>query len=145
MSRLELAFAIRARTTDTQKDIFFENPKLLGFGRQIWQKIFGAFGGFQADLSVPSLVLWVPCSCFSLINHHFYKTLSPYILIPKIYLGVWTGKNEKFSHRVSVVRASEYQSYIGKVCPEKKQTGLNVILQAQFKNYRSDKAVIKPK
>ena len=29
-----------------------------------------------------------PCPCFPLINHYFYKKLSLYIQIPKIYFGV---------------------------------------------------------
>ena len=34
-----------SRTMDTQREFFFENPKLLGLGRQIVPKISGAFGG----------------------------------------------------------------------------------------------------
>ena len=44
-------------TTDTQRELFFENLKLLGFGRQIRPKIYGAFGVFSADLSARILVL----------------------------------------------------------------------------------------
>ena len=33
-------------------------------------------------------VLWVPCPCFPLINHYFYKKLGLYILLPNIYLGM---------------------------------------------------------
>ena len=36
----------------------------------------------------PFLVLWVPCPCFPIINHYFYKKLSLYIHIPNIYLGL---------------------------------------------------------
>ena len=82
---------IRARTTDTQRELFSENPKLLGLGRQIGPKNLGAFGVFLANLSAPILVLWVPCPCFPLINHfkhYFYKKLSLYIQIPNIYLGL---------------------------------------------------------
>ena len=57
----------------TRESFFFENPKLLGSGRQIWPKNFWAFGVFSADLSAPILVLWVSCPCFPLINHYFYK------------------------------------------------------------------------
>ena len=46
------------------------------------------FGAFSANLSAPILVLWVPCPCFPLINHYFYKKLSLYIQIPNIYLGL---------------------------------------------------------
>ena len=45
------------RTTDTQRDIFFENLKLLGLGRQIGPKFFGAFGVFLIELSAPILGL----------------------------------------------------------------------------------------
>ena len=43
---------------------------------------------FLANLSAPILVLWVPCPCFPLIIHYFYKKLSLYIQIPNIYLGL---------------------------------------------------------
>ena len=66
----------------TPNEAFFHwNTKLLGLGRQ-----FGVFWVLSADLSAPILVLlWVPCPCFSLINHYFYKKLSLYIQIPNIY------------------------------------------------------------
>ena len=38
------------RTTDTQRELFFKNSKLLGFGRQIGLKFFEAFGVFSAKL-----------------------------------------------------------------------------------------------
>ena len=73
----------------TPNEAFFNwNPKLLGLGWQFGQINFGAFGVFSADLSAPILVPWVPCPCFSLINHYFYKKLSLYIQIPNIYLGL---------------------------------------------------------
>ena len=46
-----------------------------------------AFGVFSAEPSTPILVQWVPCPCFTLFNHYFYKKLSFYIHIPSIYLG----------------------------------------------------------
>ena len=49
-------------------------------------KTFGLFGVFSAKLSAPILVQWVPCSCFSLSNNHFYKKSSLNIHIPNIYL-----------------------------------------------------------
>ena len=69
-------------TTDTQRELFFENLKLLGLGRQIGPKFWGAFRVFSAIL-----VLWVPvpCPCFPLINNYFYKKTKP--LYPNIYLG----------------------------------------------------------
>ena len=39
-----------ARTTDTQRELFFKNSKLLGLGRQIGPKFFEAFGVFSAKL-----------------------------------------------------------------------------------------------
>ena len=83
-------FCIMLKSTDYghPERTFFENPKLLGLGRQIGLKMFGAFGVISADLSAPILVLWVPCPCFPLINHYFYKKLSLYIQIPKNYLGM---------------------------------------------------------
>ena len=54
----------------------------------IGQINYGVFGISSADLSIPILALWVPCPCFLLINHYFYKKPSLYIQIPKKYLGV---------------------------------------------------------
>ena len=76
MNRLDLGHRLRT-------------PNLLGLGRQFWQINFGAFGVFSADLSAPILVLSVPCPCFPLINHYFYKKPSLYIQIPNIYLWLW--------------------------------------------------------
>ena len=59
------------RTTDTQKELLFENLNFLGLDRQIGPKSFGAFGVFSADFSAPILVLRVPCPCFPLINYYF--------------------------------------------------------------------------
>ena len=58
---------------------FFKNTKLLGLGRQIGLKSFESFMVFSTDLSAPILIIWVPCPCFPLINHHFYKMISLYI------------------------------------------------------------------
>ena len=70
-----------------RESFFFENPKLLGLGRQIGPKFFGAFGVFSADLSAPILVLWVPCPCFPLIKHYFYK--KNYAFISKTQQIIW--------------------------------------------------------
>ena len=70
------------------KAFFYRNPKLLGLGRQIGQINFGAFrafGVFLSNLSTPTLAPWVPCPCFPLINHYFYKKVSLYIQIKNIY------------------------------------------------------------
>ena len=73
----------------TPNETFFHwKPELLGLGRQIGQINSGAFGLFLAKLSAPILVQWVPCPCFPLFNHYFYKKLSLYIQIPNIYLGL---------------------------------------------------------
>ena len=66
---------------------FYWNPELLGLGRQFWQVNIGAFGVFSAGLLAPNLVL-VPCPCFTLINHYFYKKLSLYIQNPKYLFGI---------------------------------------------------------
>ena len=60
--------------------------KLLGLGRKIGQINIWAFGVFSAELSALILVQWVPCPCFPLLNHCFYKKLSLYIHIQNIYL-----------------------------------------------------------
>ena len=48
--------------------VFFENPRLLGLGRQIGQTFWGAFWVFSAELSAPILVQWVPCPCSTNIS-----------------------------------------------------------------------------
>ena len=52
-----VAETAQPRTTDTQREPFFEKSKLLGLSRQIGPKIFGAFGVFSANISAPILVL----------------------------------------------------------------------------------------
>ena len=39
-----------ARTTDTQRELFFKNSKLLGLGKQIGLKFYDAFWVFLAKL-----------------------------------------------------------------------------------------------
>jgi hypothetical protein len=50
------------QTTDTQREFFFKNSKLLGLGRQIGLKFYEAFGVFLAKL----LALF--CHCESLVH-----------------------------------------------------------------------------
>ena len=68
--------------------LFHGNTKLLGLGRQFGQTNFGGFGVLSADSSAPIFVMWVPCPCFPIINHYFYKKLSLYIQISNIYLNL---------------------------------------------------------
>ena len=74
------------RTTDTQWSLFSSKSQTFGLG-QFGQINYWSLGVFSANLTASILALWVPCPCFSLINHNFYKTLSLYIQIPNIYLG----------------------------------------------------------
>ena len=79
----------RTKYGHPMKPFFHWNSELLGLGRTIGQINSGAFEVFSADLSTPILVQWVPCPCFPLFNHYFYKKLSLYIIhIPNIYLGL---------------------------------------------------------
>ena len=52
---------------------------------------FRAFGVFLANLSAPILVQQVPCPCFPLFIHHFYKKLSLYIHIQNFHMGLGLG------------------------------------------------------
>ena len=73
-------------TTDTQRELFFKKKtKLLGLGRQIGPKNFGAF---VVHIFGQFWYCGVPIPCFRLINHYFYKKLSLFIQIQKTYLGV---------------------------------------------------------
>ena len=73
---------------------------MLDLDRPFWQINFGTFAIFLVDLSTLILIMWVPCQCFPLINHHFYQT-------PNIW--IWATKNWWFSYHVSVVRAEKHQ------------------------------------
>ena len=66
---------------------FFKKKKnkLLGLGRQIGPKNFGAF---VVHIFGQFWYCGVPIPCFRLINHYLYKKLSLFIQIQKTYLGV---------------------------------------------------------
>ena len=91
---------------------FFKNPELLGLGRHCLRHL----GVFSDGLSTPILVLWVPCPCFPLFNHYFYKKTKPLYLTTKYLFGsgiwIWAAKNLRFSLRVSVVRAMNHRPVI---------------------------------
>ena len=70
----------------TNETFFHWNLELLGLGRQIEQKNSEAFRVVSAELSVPYLVQWVPCSYSYLFSHYLKKRL--YIHITNIYLGL---------------------------------------------------------
>ena len=100
---------IYTRTTYVQWSLFQWNPELLG--RQIGQINSGAFGVFSAQIWAPILVKWVPCPCFSLFNHYFYKKTRPLFPHPKklfeIRVWIWAAKNYGFILRVSIVHESK--------------------------------------
>ena len=66
----------QARTTNTQWSLFLSKHQFLVLARQFRQINLGAFVVISVNLSAPILVMWVPCPCFPLFNHDFYKTLS---------------------------------------------------------------------
>ena len=66
----------------TLNEAFHWTPEFLCLGRQIGQINFGAFGVFWAK---PMLVQWVPCPCFPLFNHYFYKIFG-------IEIWIWAAK-----------------------------------------------------
>ena len=67
-----------------RESFFFENPKLLGLGREIGPKNVGAFWVFFGQTTVPILALWVPCPWFWVFGCFFLqkKTLD---FRPKTY------------------------------------------------------------
>ena len=74
MSPFQESYFLFTHGLGTPNESFYhQNSKLLGLGRQFEQMKFWAFGVFLANLSAPFLVLRVPCPCFPLINHYFYK------------------------------------------------------------------------
>ena len=72
-------YLTRAQTTDPNEAFFHWNCKLLALDRQFVLINFWAFGLFSADFLAPILIPWVPCPCFPLINHYFYKKHKPQV------------------------------------------------------------------
>ena len=64
----------------------FQNPKLLGLGRQFRQINLGAFGVFSSNISLPISVQWVPCPCF-----HYSTIISEknYVFICTSQIFIW--------------------------------------------------------
>ena len=86
---------VRSRTTDTQWNIFFiEIPNFCALADKLGRSILGHLGYFR---TAPILVLWVPCPCFSLFNHYFYKKTKPLYPYLKYLFGIgiliWPAKN----------------------------------------------------
>ena len=87
-----------ARTTNTQRELCFENPKHLGLGRQIRLKFLGAFGVFF--LPIYQHPFWYCIGSLSMfsINHSlFLQESKPLYPNPKNLFGsgswIWAGKN----------------------------------------------------
>ena len=97
----------------TPNEAFFHwNTKLLGLGRQIGPKIFGAVGVFFPLYQYP---FWYCESLFHMfsINQPLQKTMPSYLNSKFlfgiwIWIWIWAAKNQGFSHRVSVVRALNF-------------------------------------
>ena len=82
-SRFEVQLEQGLRTLN--EAFFHWNAKLLSLGRYI----LGYFRpNYQRPFRYCEWTLWVPCPCFPLFNHYFYKRLSLYIHIPNICLGL---------------------------------------------------------
>ena len=72
------------------KPFFFENPELLGLGRQIGQMNSAAFGVFSAELSAPILVHTVsPLTMFSIIQPLFLQKYKVFISPSQIFIWDW--------------------------------------------------------
>ena len=56
---------------------WLRTPNEAFFFIEIPDKVWG-IGVFSGNLPAPILVLWVPCPCFPLINHYFYKKTKPH-------------------------------------------------------------------
>ena len=83
--------AIKPRTMNTQRELFSKIPNFWAWACKFRVKIHRGIWGILSELSAPILALCVPCPCFPLIKHYFYKKLSlckVYIHIPNIYLGL---------------------------------------------------------
>ena len=83
---LACTHCIVARTTNAQWSLFLLKSRTFGLEQTNWaDKFWGIWGIFGRTVF---LVQWVPCPCFPLFNHYFYKKLSLYIHIPNICLGL---------------------------------------------------------
>ena len=84
----------------TPKRFFSSKSQAFGLGQTIWADKFwvicGIFGRFKYQ-PAPILILWVPCVCFPLINHYFYKKTKPLYPDPSYLFGIgiwiWAAKN----------------------------------------------------
>jgi hypothetical protein len=56
------------------------------------------------------LGMCVPCPCFPLINHYFYKNISFWYIIPNIYLGLGFQFGQQDLGSVGVVCSIEESS-----------------------------------
>ena len=54
-------YRVFLRTTDTQRELFFKNQKLMGLGRQIGLKFYEAIGDISGQNINTILALWVSC------------------------------------------------------------------------------------
>ena len=88
MYKISLQMALSHRVRTPTEAFFHWNLELLGLVKLLGQMNYGAFGVFSAKLSALILVQWVPCPCFPLLNHYFYKKLSLYIHLTNTYLGL---------------------------------------------------------
>jgi hypothetical protein len=86
------------RTRDTQREFFFQKSEICWLGQTFWAEIFWGIWGVLGQVISPRgpiLVLWIPCPCFPLFNHYFYKKLSlgihphPKKYLFKIGIGIW--------------------------------------------------------
>ena len=63
---------------------FSLKSRIFGLGQTNWANRF--WGIFGQTISIPILVQWVPCLCFSLFNHYFYKKIRQKT---KHLFGIW--------------------------------------------------------
>ena len=64
---------------------FLSKYQIFWLGQTIWANKF--WGIFDRFISTHFGTVWVPCPCFPLINHYFWKT-KPLYPNPNIYLGL---------------------------------------------------------
>ena len=71
-SCFDLKWAV-PRTTDIQRDLFFQKFETFGLGQTNWAEIWGGILAISSQTIGTILALWVPCSWESVAGSFSYK------------------------------------------------------------------------
>ena len=74
---------------NTQRELFSKIPNFWAWACKFRVKIHRGIWGILSELSAPILALCVPCPCFPLIKHYFYKKQALIYPNYKYLFGIW--------------------------------------------------------